>query len=538
MKTIGAVGGYTREFEDMEKELNNIADLLNYTTISTSDINEVESTLTTLNDKYKRNLKNLEHVENNIIVNATQEINLKEITLKDLQTREQSLKNITLEMKHNTTLLQEANVRGALSLIHGAKQKAVESSRTVDRAREITEEADRRCRGIDLNINRTSKGFNEKTNENLAIFKEMEAVLEKYNENFPNVNNKICDKFGNPCDSLCGGAGCGTCGGVSCENGALKKSENALSVVKNVANTLKEKEAKVDETLRATSQLTRDIKESKSKAQEAFDEVNKSRNDSMDAYEKKKEVIKEMEKFLEEDRINPVNIYTLTNETLNMNIKLKPDQIKDLVTKIKNTLHSLTNIDDIIKETSPSLGKAVNLKNSADDAKKKAQDFLTSASRVIEALNDTKKAQDKAKTAINKAKSDINTAEKDLTEITSERTVAQQKANETAQKVEMLQGKLIRLQENVLKNQLFANEVTKNAETVNELAQSSEKQAIKLQEEYENVNKTLIEKSNRSHFSRDKANDLKNRAMKLNGDTVHKLNMLNGKIAFYKIDSS
>lgn len=52
-----------------------------------------------------------------------------------------------------------------------------------------------------------------------------------------------------------------------------------------------------------------------------------------------------------------------------MNIKLKPEQIKDLVDKIKTTLHSLTNIDDIIKETSPSLNKAVNLKKSADDAK-------------------------------------------------------------------------------------------------------------------------------------------------------------------------
>lgn len=88
---------------------------------------------------------------------------------------------------------------------------------------------------------------------------------------------------------------------------------------------------------------------------------------------------------------------------------------------------------------------------------------------------------------------------------------------------------MFRLQENALKNHLFASEVTKNAETVNELAKSSEKQAKKLQEEYENVNKTLIEKSNRSHSSRDKANELKNRAMKLNGDTVHKLNMLNGK---------
>lgn len=88
----------------------------------------------------------------------------------------------------------------------------------------------------------------------------------------------------------------------------------------------------------------------------------------------------------------------------------------------------------------------------------------------------------------------------------------------------------MRLQENVLKNNLFAKELSKNAQAVGELAESSDKQAMKLQEKYEKVNKTLIEKSNRSHISRDKANKLKNRAMKLNGDTVHKLKLLNGML--------
>lgn len=65
---------------------------------------------------------------------------------------------------------------------------------------------------------------------------------------------QICDsKSDEPCDHLCGGAGCGKCGGVSCEEGALKKSENALSVIKDIDDMLKEKELKVDETLRAVS---------------------------------------------------------------------------------------------------------------------------------------------------------------------------------------------------------------------------------------------------------------------------------------------
>lgn len=254
-----------------------------------------------------------------------------------------------------------------------------------------------------------------------------------------------------------------------------------------------------------------------------------AKNISSDVFDEREQEIKKIENFLTEGRMNPDDIYKLTTETLNMDIKLKPEQIKDLVAKIKNTLHSLTNIDDIIKETSPSLKQAKTLKKNADEAKIKANEFLNSATLVIKALDDTEDAQTKAKSAIMTAHADIESAEENLIEITKERSIAQEKANLTAQRVKNLQTNLVRLQENVLKNNLYATELTRNAQAVGESAEASDNQAMKLQEEYERVNKTLIEKSNRSHKSRDKANELKNRAMKLNGDTVHKLKMLNGK---------
>lgn len=61
--------------------------------------------------------------------------------------------------------------------------------------------------------------------------------------------------MGNPCDSLCGGAGCGFCGGVSCEEGAMKKAENALFAVNTAEINLREKELKVDELLRAVRNI-------------------------------------------------------------------------------------------------------------------------------------------------------------------------------------------------------------------------------------------------------------------------------------------
>lgn len=135
MKKIGAVGGYIREFEDMEKQLVDIQNLLNNTQISGEDYNDIEITLGMLNEKLKKNMKNLDYVENNIMVNVTQDISLKQIALNDLQMRELNLKNISLEMRNNSTILQEANVRGALSLINVAKQNAVATEKRVNDAK-------------------------------------------------------------------------------------------------------------------------------------------------------------------------------------------------------------------------------------------------------------------------------------------------------------------------------------------------------------------------------------------------------------------
>ena len=42
---------------------------------------------------------------------------------------------------------------------------------------------------------------------------------------------QICDGAGDPCDDVCGGAGCGKCGGgVSCDEGAVTKATQAVDL--------------------------------------------------------------------------------------------------------------------------------------------------------------------------------------------------------------------------------------------------------------------------------------------------------------------
>ena len=54
----------------------------------------------------------------------------------------------------------------------------------------------------------------------------------------------MCDGTGDPCDDVCGGGGCGRCGGPSCDNGAVTKADNALDFAMKAEEILKAKEGR------------------------------------------------------------------------------------------------------------------------------------------------------------------------------------------------------------------------------------------------------------------------------------------------------
>lgn len=49
---------------------------------------------------------------------------------------------------------------------------------------------------------------------------------------------------------MCGGAGCGVCGGLSCEHGAVTKADRALGVARDAEKAIREKETDAEELLR------------------------------------------------------------------------------------------------------------------------------------------------------------------------------------------------------------------------------------------------------------------------------------------------
>lgn len=99
------------------------------------------------------------------------------------------------------------------------------------------------------------------------------AKLEEMNEAMPDMNDKMCDKRGAPCNDLCGGAGCSSCGGLSCEKGAFTRAEKALNYAKDTEKMLKEKEEQAEELIRSLSQAKTNATEAWKRANSIFREA-------------------------------------------------------------------------------------------------------------------------------------------------------------------------------------------------------------------------------------------------------------------------
>lgn len=252
IKTTGATGAYTKEFEAMQSQLDTIRSLLNNATISSQDIDrieEMEGEIRKLLEDSINEHKASEESSENIYTR----VNLGNVELDELRARSEEIKATANKLKENSTLLQESNVEGALNLARQAWQKANVLTTLNAEAQNISLNAERQCKRTEQMVNHSMNDFNALQEENE---KSLDSYLAEYTDltaKIPDLNEQICDKRGDPCDKICGGAGCSSCGGLSCENGALSKAGIAMQYVQEAEKLIKSKEERADELIRSVN---------------------------------------------------------------------------------------------------------------------------------------------------------------------------------------------------------------------------------------------------------------------------------------------
>ena len=214
-------------------------------------------------------------------------------------------------------------------------------------------------------------------------------------EKVPDINNLVCDGRGTvtDCDALCGGAGCGKCGGISCGGGAAQLASNALELgekSKTQLTQLQEKARKeLDNVLIAKSRADEALRQ----AIAAYERSLAAKNQSEDTTKALQQLLDDIDKFFEDDGARPAQIREVAEQCLAMQISLTPDEILDLARQINQTMAGITNIERILTETASDLSMAGELQAKAVRAENRASDILKTAQDVLNALEAAREAQ-------------------------------------------------------------------------------------------------------------------------------------------------
>ncbi|XP_015599371.1 laminin subunit beta-1 isoform X2 [Cephus cinctus] len=533
IQKVGTTGVYSVEFENMVTNLDQVRGLISNTSVRSQDLDIFNDLAEQLSKNVTASATLLEEVDN-LQENISQRVNLDDVALKNMKNRTNNLHQGAIELRTNATKLQEANVQGALTVTQQMAEKSRLSERMANATTNILKDAERYRKNTENLLARSRSLVNEAQEKNKESLIELNEKLDELTNSVPELNLKMCGEKVKECSVVCGGAGCGSCGSLSCDAGAVPKANQALDVATKQATKIKDHKDEAEQLLRNMIQAKQDAIAARSNAQDAFNIAWDVRNRSDSVTRNLNDLNDKIWSTLNEDQSTPTMVRNLADEVLNKDIKLRPDAIKNLADKIKNIVGSLTNSELILSETADELKLANDLKDKANEAKEIAAQKQTLASNVVLLLTDAQTAQDQAQVAIDKAERDIKLSERDLTDIIEETKGAQTKADNTTEAVDALDARLNLLQTQSLKNDFVVNEINVEVGKVAEEARAVDEKTKRLGVEYKIAGDALNHRVNKSKNEIQRAKQLLQRASELTADTSTKFKDLDGMEGVYK----
>lgn len=526
IKATGVEKAFEKEFAEMENNIQEIRDIIRNANVSSNDIRDIEMNLKQLRESLNISYTDLERTKEEIDVRSNS-IRQGNNDIRALQMGVDKLKQKIENLKRNATNVQAQDVEGAFNLTKKAQEVSMAAQRKVDATDIILEQSETTRKEVNAMVESQHQEFDRKVAENSKNLKEVTDQINGLGDKITDINEMVCDKRGEPCHSVCGGGGCGVCGGEqSCGDGAVKKAENALDLARQAEELLKIKERNATELLQKLQNSQRGAEMGKDEAQMAYNEALKAKNQTEYARTALQDLFVRISGFLSADGATPNDIKSIAEEVLAMSISLTPDQILDLAQKINITIQGLQNIDDILAETSSDLARAKGLKDRAETAETYAKSILEKAEDVQANLKGATDAQQAAQVAIAQADKDIGDAEQDLTQIESETAAATDKSNQSLTSLGYLRARLQELKEKYIENEQRVDNAEMAAQEANKLALRAEEAANQLQNKYTTTAQDLNSRYNLTTQAQSRAETLKRRADKLATDTTAKLKKL------------
>ena len=182
--------------------------------------------------------------------NVTERVTLADAGLKRLKNRTDVLHVGAGELRENANRLQEANVQGALNVT----QQMADQSRVAEKMAADTSgvlvDAERYKKHTETLLAKNSDIVAENQQRNKDSLERLNEKLDTLKGHIPQLNQDMCGRNVSDCSDVCGGAGCGSCGGLSCDSGAMTKASQALDVAKQQATKIKSHKDEAEQLLR------------------------------------------------------------------------------------------------------------------------------------------------------------------------------------------------------------------------------------------------------------------------------------------------
>ena len=166
-------------------------------------------------------------------------------------------------------------------------------------------------------LNRSRDDYVATQQSNKQTLQEIVNQISNLEMKIPELNKQVCDgdtSVDNPCDSLCGGAGCGKCGGISCLNGALSKAEEAVKSAKDADKILNDKDREAQQVLLEMNKAHGKARAASKDAQEAHDLAAQAKNRSVGELERASGLATQISDFTSGEKASPEDVETLAQQ--------------------------------------------------------------------------------------------------------------------------------------------------------------------------------------------------------------------------------
>lgn len=252
IQKVGTTGVYSQEFDDMVESLDQVQALISNASIRSQDLDELNDLAIDLNNKKLESTKKLEEV-NNLLENVSQRVNLGDAALKNLKNRTNNLHQAAADLKENATRLQEENVLGALNVTQQMAEQSRQAEKMANDTSNVLADAERFRKHTESLLAKNRAFVIEAQERNQESLNKINEELKNFDGIMPGLNLEMCGDNVTDCSSVCGGAGCGFCGGLSCDAGAVTKANQALDVAKKQAAEIKNHKDEAEQLLRNVS---------------------------------------------------------------------------------------------------------------------------------------------------------------------------------------------------------------------------------------------------------------------------------------------